>query len=369
MTPEFALKLCSDFLPVRNKETGKIACTHKVADLCMHPQHFLCELVLYKNRTQKRDEREDGADALSTSRVSVLEDCARKFGFIYDYHAFASGEAVPEWKVVGTIFTTGRAKIDMNLDKGFEVKLEGDHLFAKAKVKAALDYYKEHPPYEVCSVTCEDEIYVSRDNWWFHGYLDALTLDGNTIREWKYAGGKYTILKLVRQAAVYFLGTKAKEFELWRFPKPSHRPSCESLKDFAKRIKLKPEKDEEAERYLARAYLETGEKPIPENAEEFYQRVRKELFKTPPAEMYDVVKVSRGDVPVQNVIRQMIARYKTLPVLKDKGYPPSYGMGCDSCDYRKPCEKGLSKTTEEIAAIIKAGPMLEAIGKDNELTT
>lgn len=370
MTPELALKICPDFLPVLNKETGKKMCKHKVDELCMHPQHFICELVTYKKRTARKQER-DGEVALSVSRGKTLEECARKYAFIYEYHSFIEGDVAPAWKVVGSAFSVGRAKIDMCLDKDFEIKLEGPYKYDLAKAKAAVDYYKAHPPYEVGSVTCEDEIYVTRDNWWFHGYLDAITLDGKTIREWKFAASKYTLLQVIRQAAVYFLGfPKATMFELWKFPKPGHRPKLESLAEFCKRVDLKPmEKDgaviEEPEAF----YERIGQKPQPnEDVEKFYQRIRKELFEKKPEDVYEVMKIPRSSVPVQVVIRQMIARHKTLPVLKDRGFPPSYGMHCSGCEYEDACTDGLNKTTEEIAMLIKSKKKLDVIGQDNELT-
>lgn len=367
MTPEFALKICKDFLPVRNKETGKMTCTHKVDELCMHQDHFLCELVTYKRRKEHKDERGD-IPAISVSRGKTLEECARKYGFIYDYHAFIEGDVAPAWKIVGNIFTVGRAKIDMNLDRDFDIVLDqkNPYRYDIAKAKAALDYYKAHPPYPVGSVTCEDEIYIARDSWWFTGYLDAMTLDGKTIREWKYAATKYTKLQVIRQAAIYLMGyPKATKFEMWKFPKPNHRPSLESLKQFCERTKLTPNKDEPAEAF----YERVGMKPIAnEDVTKFYKRVRAALFEKDPREVYEILKISRDEVPVQNIIRQMIARHKTLPVLQDKGYPPSYGMGCSQCEYEDPCTDNLGKSTEEIAKLIKDRKNLETIGKDNELT-
>lgn len=328
MNPEKALQICPDFLLVRDPATGKAKCKHKEGDLCMHPVHFLCELVTYKNRIERKNERGD-LPALSVSRIKSMEDCARKYALVYEHHAFMEADGEAEWKVVGSAFSVGRAKLDTGMPRG-DLELKGRHAHALAKVKASLDYYEAHPPYPVGTVLCEWEVYLARDQWWFHGFLDALTTDKKTIREWKYAASRFEILDVIRQAAVYFLGVpEATLFERWKFPKPSHRPATD------------------------------------ETPEAFYERVRKELFKKKPEEIYDVLPIKRSDVPVKTIIRQMIARMKTLPVLQEKGSPPSYGMGCGMCDYRPVCATNLSRTTEEIAAGIKAAKELAATSEKN----
>jgi len=323
MTPEKAKQICPDFFPIR--EGGKIKCKFKSDDLCMHPGHFVCELVSYKKRLEHKQEHD--LPALSPSRIKTMEECARKYALIYEHHSFVDQEAT--WKIVGNAFTVGRAKIDMNMPWSVPDK---EPRYDMAKVRAALRYYQENPPYPVGSVVCETEVYLSRENWWFLGYLDAITIDFKTIREWKYAVSKFSLVEVVRQAAVYFLGyDDATSFELWRFPKPMERPRNN------------------------------------ETPEQFEWRIFSALSKKTPKEVYQVMSVPRSQIPVKTVLNQMVSRMKILPVLQERGSPPSYGRFCGDCEYNSSCEKGLGKTTAEIAGMIKAA-QFEDRTQSNEVT-
>lgn len=313
LTVAKAKEICPDFAVQNGKCKSLLE-----GDTCELPSHFLCELSLYKRRTQQKAERY-GGNALSVSRLKVLEQCPRLYQFTYDLHL---QEAEPQpWKRMGDAFSVGRAKIDMgqSVDLG---RLRADLLpVERAKVVAALSAYADaHArgliPYAQGEVECEREVYFERGTVWFTGAADAVLRSGDSIFEWKFSVGDFTPIEISRQAAVYLAGVpSATKFVLCTLRKPAHRPKKE-------------------------------EKPA-----EFTERVTKALIESP--DTFSFIEIERKDLRVDGIIDEMIRSWKILPQLRANGMPSSVGSHCSDCGFRIPCESVMGLTSAEVSSRLK----------------
>ena len=325
MNKAFAEKLCPDIQWARSESTGKLVCRHKTDDMCKHPSHFLCELSLFKQRSEAKEAR-GGVSAISASRIGILDTCMRKYSFIYDAR-LQSPKGKPIYFAVGTAFSNCRAKIDMKLPWEVPDTLPRTSYH---KLMASLRFYQDYPPYEPGTVGCEIETVFEHDGEHYLGYLDAMTHDRERIIEWKYAVQPYDELRASRQAAVYFYRfPKAKVFELIIFAKPTHKP----LK--AKRPSKK------------------NPDPQPETLSEFEERIYQELIKKGPARVYRRVIIKRDDVAVVNTLDQMNAKFRMLEVARQADYPPSIGKICSECDFEAYCFTNIGKSTSEIVELVR----------------
>lgn len=319
---KFALKLCSDLEFIETR-TGDLSCKHKYENLCEHDNHFDCEIVRFEQRKAAKKAR-GGVQAISASRIGVLDSCARKYAFQYVHDM---REGTPIYFLEGTAFSNGRAKIDMGMDWGLPNTLPE---VSYRKIKASLRFYQKFPPYPVGSVECETETSFEFDGEFYTGYLDSITLDKKTINEWKFAMQPYDALKGARQAAVYFSNfDEAETLNLITFGKPMHKPSKGG----------RPTKKNPT--------------PKPESMQEYEERVFAALCEKGPEAVYKRVTYKRDDVMVMNILSQMNAKFRMLPIFKEADWPPSYQSCQNGCDFTKYCSKHLGKSTTDIAQVIK----------------
>lgn len=330
LTKDFAEKLCSDVRWERSEKTGKLTCRYKSDDLCLHQNHFICELVLFKQRSEAKEAR-GGVPAISPSRIGILDSCFRKYAFIY-VHRLPKPVAEPLYFKEGTAFSNARAKMDSGIVWNID-EVPADNLppVSYRKLRASLRFYKENPPYKPGSAVCELETTFEHDGHHYLGYLDARSTDLKTIYEWKYAVQPYDRLKAIRQAAVYFYRfDDAEEFQLITFAKPQHKP-----KKAKKPTKREPD-------------------PQPETMAEFEERVYQDLTEKGPEKVYQRVVVPRDDLTIIEVLDQMNAKFDMVETAAKADYPPSYGA-CRECDYRRTCDQFMGKSTSQIVDIVKRG--------------
>lgn len=315
ITAEYAKQICSDFLPVSKLVEGKkkTSCHYLFHDeLCKLDHRFVCEIKRFRENTERRERL--GVPSLSASKIDALTSCPRKFALRY---VFRLEEGWKSYLLAGTAFGNGRAKLDQGLEWNGELQKELVQKFPveAAKVRAALNFYRRHPPYEPGSVACERTVEFIYNGEPFVGYVDAVTHDGKTLREWKFAQRQYEFLRSVRQAAIYFHGMPdVNRYELWCFPKPSHRPKKK------------------------------------ETMEAYSKRVEDELEKKNPREVYRVTVFKRSDLAIERVIHEAQRAYECLPVIAQKGYPPNYSNDCEYCSFKDLCEQHTDKGTEPIGA-------------------
>lgn len=330
-----ALELCPDFTPVET-ERG-MTCENKDGEICLHANHFLCELDTFRFYVEAKRTRGD-AKAMSPSRVKMLSGCARKFAMTYKFFVTKELPETPQYFLTGDAFTIARAKIDVG--KGWDGRLpqprDKIEPVEAAKLRAVLRWYRENPYYEPGSVECEVPFQFPYGGGFYVGFADVLIPKGvispkapEVIDEWKYAKTPYTKIKYLTQAAVYLKGRPtAKAFRGLTFKKPA----------------LRPKKKEKMADFEDRVYQDLCNKG---------------------ASNIDKVILARKDLDIDAVLRRMKGVHDMLPVIEEEDFPPSYGgQDCGFCDYRYYCEEMIGSTTKEIAAAIKTD-ILE-IGKLKE---
>jgi hypothetical protein len=330
MTPEEAKGICPEVAFVK-RESGAYACRHRLdvamkydekSELCHHHKHFVCELVLHQIRKKGPEDRKEAGEPwvprLSVSKVGTMTSCPRKYAFTYT-HGLIRFAREPVYYRTGDAFSVGRAKYDAGVPYNGRVR-EDIPAPDRAKVQAALRFYLAHPPYPLDVWDCEIPVQFEVEGFEWLGFVDAGSKNREHLVEWKYAAQKYDFLRIVRQAAVYMYGVpECRTFELIRFKKPQHKPKKnESWRDF-------------------------------EN------RVFEGLAKKGPDEVYERLVIERRNIDAERIVRQMVANVKLLPMLNKTGYPPSYSMDCGMCQFKKACEKHVSKPTFLIANLIESG--------------
>lgn len=320
ITLDFAKKLCPDFELVNRKDLGKKACMHLMKDgeMCRRGDHFLCELVLFKHRSLAKEQR-DAQEAISASRINLIDTCARKYRILRELYIKPPG-GTPVFLLAGRAFSTARARMDQELpvdinETGFDLPPVD-----RAKLRAALRFYRDHAPYPPGSVTCEDHCQFEFEGAWFSGYSDAMSLDGGTIVEWKYAQKKYQPIDVARAAAIYLKGNQgAERFVLYRMRKPAHRP-----------------------------------KKRGETMAEYEERMFEAMCEDGPKKIIHTLTITREDLDVDGILREMISTFENvLPALHKAGMPPNYSS-CDLCDFAEICQDNLGASTEEIVRRLRA---------------
>ena len=281
--------------------------------------------MLFKQRSEAKEAR-GGGPAISASRIGIIESCLRKYAFIYEYRV-PNPKGEPLYFKVGSAFSNARAKIDTGLPWDLPSDLP---IVALKKLKAALRYYEENPPYKKRSVVCEIETTFSHDGEHYLGYLDARSTDGKIIYEWKYAVNAYDRLKAARQAAVYFYKFEdAEEFHLITFNKSKHKP-----KKAVKATKRNPD-------------------PQPETMNEFEERVYQSFVDAGVNKTFQRVVIPRDNKVVLQVLDGMNAKFRTLEQAKRDDFPPSYSQcsGTMKCDYSAVCEKYMGEPTSRLVEL------------------
>lgn len=189
-----ALRICSDFAPVK-QEDGKVKCRHlQVDDMCKLPSHFCCELVMYKKKPPQYT---------SVSRTQIWQKCERAYAFQY-YWKVEPMKPSP-WKAVGQAFALCRAKIDAG--QPWEVPSDLPDITDKWKLEWILGEYAKLPPIEGTNeMRAEYLIAKGPPEVYLVGYLDKLAKDRKKIYEWKYTvdGDNYDIQAVRLQCSAYF---------------------------------------------------------------------------------------------------------------------------------------------------------------------
>jgi len=311
LTVEKAKQICSDF------DLGSGGCRHVIdTEFCSLSNHFLCDLLRWKQNKLRYAAFK--FTALSASRLSRLESCARSYAFNYDHHL--SVDSDPAWARMGDAFGVARARIDVGMPvdpNGYRKDLLPAEL---AKVRAAIHLYQDaingraagvNFPYKAGEVTCELEASFQRLGQEFIGYADAVRHNRSAIFEWKFAAISYPMLAIARQAAVYFAGVpEATEFTLCVMKKLAHRPGkTEKIEDFESRIT--------------------------------------EYIMAEPCSYMSFTTIPRNTIDVEGVLKDMVASFNRLTSLRDLGMPPSYSS-CGDCSYSPVCEKYVGKSTDDI---------------------
>lgn len=322
MKLEEAKRICPDADFIRRADQS-VACRHRFdvnmdleekSNLCVHPQHFLCELVLYQIRKKAS---EATLPAMSLSRANAIDACARKYAFSYVYKV-GYATKTPVYFRTGDAFGVGRAKLDAGIP--FDITRVRPDIPPqdRAIVKAVLRFYAAHPPYPLGEMRCEEPFEIDAFGHRWVGFLDALAPDENIV-EWKYAKEPYDLLKAIRQASIYLLAfPKARHVEWIRFKKPGHRKNAK------------------------------------ENWAGFEERVFDDLMKKGD-DNYERLMVRRRDFDPEKIVEQMAARPKMLPLYEQHYWPPSYGRDCGMCDYSGACSAHPSKPTDLLANMIASG--------------
>ena len=314
LTLDKAKQICSDFEVVTRKDLGKKACLHLMPDkeMCRIGSHFVCELALFKARKGAKEQR-DNRDAISASRINLLDACSRKYHFLREKY-LKSPAGDPVFLRVGDAFGTARARVDQGLPFRLEDIRKDIPATDLAKVRAALRFYMENPPYPPGTVTCEHVCHFEFEGTWYLGYADAVTKDQETVVEWKYAVMNYDHLKLARQAAVYLHGVpSASSFVAMRMKKSSHRPK------------------------------KSGD----ESMAEFEERIFESLMKD-PSKAIVTTTIKRDEMDVEGVLREMKNSYeKVLPAMRAAGFPPNYSA-CGMCDFQTVCGDRVGQSTSQL---------------------
>jgi hypothetical protein len=317
LTLDVAKKLCGDF----NIRDGKCHSLQDNREMCDLPRHFVCELVLYKRRMLRREEL--GQDTLSAERLRTIEDCARRYAFRY-VTPIDTPAGEPSWARMSDAFLMARAHLDIgdNVDFAF---LRQDLLpIERATVKAALRLYADALtgglapgvafPYKKREVMCEREVLFELGSEWFLGFADAVSLNRSAIFEWMFAAGDFPMIKIVRQAAIYFQGIpEAQSFTLCVFRKPGHRPK-----------KL-------------------------ESAEQFEDRLYS-LMSAESDSWFSFTRIERKDLDVLAVLHEMVRSGARVGAFENLGYPASYAH-CEDCDYERLCAANIGADTAKIVAL------------------
>lgn len=317
ITLEQAKGICSDFKIVQRKDLGKKACLHLLPDqeMCRRGDHFVCELVLYKIRGLAKGDRAE-QPAYTAGSIDLLDTCARKYSLVLE-KKLSSPAGEPVFLRVLDAFQRARAKID--LGHTLEMRDVGDALppVEAAKLRAAIRLYLELAPYPVGSVTCEEFCQFEFEGSWFTGTARALTQDGSTVIDWRYAQNAVSALQVTRRAAIFLHGFRSAErYALYRLRKPAYRPKKhETMRDFEQRI---------------------------------VEGMRKE-----PSKVWTRTIIERDHLDVEGVLREMQRTHRiVLPALREAGMPPNYAS-CETCDYQTVCAENLGATTDEIARQLK----------------
>lgn len=313
LTVERCKELCSDF----RLSTQKKACIHVHNEMCALPSHFVCELVRYKRKLARDAEIKD-KEAISSSRVNLLEACPRAYYFRYE--AKLQPEEESPWNKMGDAFGVARAR----LDSGLEVEpslLRSDLLpYEAAKVRAAIRLYRHSTwlaskvGYSPQEVDCEVEVFFEAHDFHWLGYIDAASKDRSRLWEWKFAKTDYDILSLARQSSIYFSGVpEAREMTVAVFRKPGQRPK----------------KNESVDAYENRIAAD---------------------MTTNPDDWIRVFTFSRDEWNA-NVLRHTAESFRyglASAVLSE--YVPHYSS-CYDCDYRSICSDHVGVSTEQIVQI------------------
>lgn len=316
ITLDQAKTICPDFnLVTRRDLDGAKACMSIMNDreLCTLGNHFVCELVLYKRGAARIEERASGT-ALTPASIGAINDCARKYHLERE-KKLGSPAGETTWARAARAFSTARARIDQGLP--FNVNDIDRKLLPAvdmARLRAALRFYADHPPYAVGSVSCNATCQFRFEGTWYQGFADAQSVDGAVIVEWRYAAKAYNALALAREAAVYFHGfPDAASYVRWRMRKSTHRPGRKG-----------------------------------ETMAAFEQRIYDAFVKDGTDKVYSRTLIERHQLDVEGVLREMReTNDKMLHAMREAGYPPSYGS-CEMCDYQTLCGEMIGVPTELI---------------------
>jgi hypothetical protein len=336
MKPEEAKEICPDFTP-RTFADGTTRCLHIYKDrkACMLPSHFICELVLHRDRNappKVEDPKKApvfvlGTDRpVSVSRLTVLEKCPRLYQYTYVYKIRPPFEM--RWKITGQAFTECRAAIDTGqpwtLDK---YDLSGPE---RGRLSAVLRHYVIWRAANPEKLKCETKIEFIYRGIKFLGYIDAETEDGKRLYEWKYAMTEYETIDYVRQAAVYLYGRpEAEELVLAVANKPRH-----DLKKM-KEVKAKPATKTKPAVEAVAASKET--------AEEFEERVFEELKDPTKYPFTFNAPLRRKDIDIEAVLDQMVNSWSLHDQFKALDFPPRYfKQNCEDCEFRGLCASHLA---------------------------
>lgn len=321
LTLDLCRKLCKDFRLSTNKD-GKKGCHHLQdnREMCNLPSHFVCELVLHKHALARKEKMK--GQAVSASRIGVIECCPRAYAMHYLHHLDPDDEAA--WKRIGHAFGVARARYDVGLDVDLDA-LRSDLLpYERAMVRAALRLYRlaigspSSPiPYRPREVTCEEEVLFELHGLWWLGFADAVSLMRDHIYEWKFARTDYDLLTIARQAAVYFHGIpEAKSFTLCIMRKPGQRPG----------------KHESELAFENRIFGEMCSKP-----EEWIRHFT----------------IERDQLDVDGVLRESAESFRhSLAAGEASSWAPHYSS-CDDCDYRPICVDQIGKSTDYVVQLTK----------------
>lgn len=307
-----ARAICADFLPVKSADS-KIACRSIRGEYCALDTHFRCELVTYKTITRKP---EAGLTKVSVTKLNVLDECPRKFALRYRYRVDPPGGDAEALKG-GRAFAVARARIDSGLQWSVPVVHAGiergkDDLLPldAAKLRAVLRRYAEYraggTPM-ISPVTSENAVTLRAPGVELTGFLDALSMDGANIVEWKYTGmpDSWTPLKIARQASLYLAAVPhATHFTLALACKPRHKPKQgELMADFEERV-----------------YAELD----PTKRDTF-------RFRT----------FTRDTFGIADELRRLSQQPALEAAMRQAGYPPNYAS-CEYCDFAIYCEPHLA---------------------------
>lgn len=316
----FAKTLCPDFELVQRRDLGRKACMHLMTDgeMCRSSGHFVCELVLYKQRAIAKEEREN-RNALTVGKVNLLDACPRKYHLLREKWMKPPQDA--SFLRLVRAFSTARARID----RGLPLELDAIPLdlppVERAKLRAVLRYYQERePPYGPDGVTCDERCQFEFDGTWFSGVAPVLTDAGAKVGVWKYSTPKPSMIEHVRQAAVLLQGFPgAESFVLYRMRKPSYRP-----------------------------------KKSGETMRAFEDRIFEGYMKDDPAKIISSMELERDAFDVEGVLREMKHAMETvLPAMHRAGMPPNY-KSCTrdgekpACDFESVCTRWVGASTNEI---------------------
>jgi len=306
-------ELCNDFRLVQHRKLGRKACMHLLpdAEMCRKDNHFVCELVLWKQRQAAKEERE-GKNAITPGASNLLEKCPRKYHLKREkFLKPPAGE--PSWKRVSSAFNMARAKIDLGAELILDSVRSDISPLNRAKVRASLRFYADgHHAYAVGSVDCDQSIQFEFEGQWYRGFASAVTKDGGTVYSWRYGKEPMTHLKAAHEAAILLHGYPgATRYVSLLMKKPQNRPRKGG-----------------------------------ETMAAFEDRIVEHLNKK-PGETMKRLQITRDHMDVEGVLRQMRTKMELLPALHAAGMPAFYS-DCTGCDYAIMCEQRPGDSTNEI---------------------
>lgn len=295
-------EICPHFVAVRNAD-GKFTCKHAIQNeptVCALPEHFICEITLWKQRQSKH---------ISVSQINMFLQCPAKYKL--HYLDKLRPQKLAKALFLGSRFHDAKAKIDngmsWNVVKNVPANCnvtEDDLL----KLEITLSMYERmHAKYKPAKPGTHEKQF-SVETLAGNKIIGALDFASETsFEEYKYADSpdNYDEQTLRRQLSVYFFqNPKAETCRVLVFPK----------------LRIKTNKKEEEQDFILRVVDKIEDKESKGN----WPKIK---------------KYTRYQFNIDEQIKAIDAAVEARKLYEQKGvWPERSDFMCNRCDYKPLCE-------------------------------